>query len=135
MRKIGIVFLLIVFSFSAFAQIKHYRKSIFFETGKYELDSQSVAVLQRVLDSVVTYKSYRIMLKGNTDNVGDSTVNKQLSEKRVEATKAYFMENGAPESAFKWAAYGEEKPIADNETDDGKQKSRYSSFVYGKRGD
>lgn len=124
MRKITLLFLLSIFTYSVFSQIKHYRKQIFFETGEYELDSQSVAVLQSVLDSVVTYKSYRIMLKGNTDNVGDSVVNKQLSEKRVEATKAYFINNGAPESAFKWAAYGEEKPIADNETDDGKQKNR-----------
>ena len=124
MRKITFLFLLSILTYSAFSQIKNYRKQIYFETGEYELDSQSVAVLQSVLDSVVTYKSYRIMLKGNTDNVGDSAVNKQLSEKRVETTKAYFMENGAPESAFKWAAYGEDKPIADNETDDGKQKNR-----------
>lgn len=109
---------------SVSGQINHFRKSIYFETGKHDLNEESQFIIRSIMDSVASYKSYRIMLKGNTDDVGDSLVNKELSENRVQTTKQYFITNGVPESAFKWAAYGEEKPIANNETDEGKQRNR-----------
>ncbi len=99
-------------------------KSIYFETAKFELTSESKSTLDILLDSIKTFQSYKLFIKGNTDNIGDSVFNKKLSEQRVLATKNYFISKNVSSSVFTTSAFGEEKPIGDNTTEIGKQKNR-----------
>ncbi len=119
------LFVVLVLSvFPAFGQKKILQQSIYFETARYDLGSESKNTLDALLDSLKNFQTYKIFIKGNTDDVGDSAYNKSLSEKRVKTTADYFVSRGISSSVFTTAAFGEEKPIADNITEQGKQKNR-----------
>jgi OOP family OmpA-OmpF porin len=66
----------------------------------------------------------RIQLIGHTDNTGNSRSNYKLSKKRAERIKAVLISNGVPETQIEVIAKGENEPIADNNTKQGKQKNR-----------
>ena len=106
------------------AQETEINQSIYFETAKDQLD----AVAQQSLDSLIEIlklkKNYRIVIQGNTDNVGDSSFNAALSQRRVLSCKNYFLSKGIPDSLFTTAALGELKPVASNQSESGKQKNR-----------
>lgn len=128
MRK-SIPFLIIVtvvslFVCSAYGQHELLQQSIYFESAKYDLTAESKTTLDKLLDSLKNFQTYQIFIKGNTDNVGNSTYNQHLSVQRVNSTENYFINHGIPTTVFTTAAFGEEKPIADNQLDEGKQKNR-----------
>lgn len=112
-------------SVGSFAQKKILlQKSIYFESAKYDLSKESDSILNSLVDSFKSYKTYKIFIKGNTDNIGDSIYNKKLSEQRVASAIAYFISKGIDSSRFVTSAFGEEKPIAENSSEEGKQKNR-----------
>ena len=100
------------------------QKSIYFENAKYDLVRESKIVLDNITDSLKGLQFYNIFIKGNTDNTGDSVFNKKLSQQRVLATQQYFIEKGIKPDVFSISAAGEERPIGDNTTEEGKQKNR-----------
>jgi outer membrane protein OmpA-like peptidoglycan-associated protein len=69
-----------------------------------------------------------VEIQGHTDNVGDATTNKELSQKRAEAVKRYLINAGVAESRMTSVGYGSEMPIADNATPKGKEKNRRVDF-------
>lgn len=123
-RHIILTFLTFVFVLTAYGQKTLLQKSIYFETAKSNLTADSKATLDNLADSVKTFQYYKIFIKGNTDNIGDSIFNKRLSEQRVLSTQQYFISKGISPTIFSTSAFGEEKPIGDNSTDVGKQKNR-----------
>jgi outer membrane protein OmpA-like peptidoglycan-associated protein len=70
-------------------------------------------------------------LSGHTDNLGDDDANMILSKNRSEAVKQYLISQGISESRIKVNYFGETKPIADNNTSEGRQKNRRVEFVIG----
>lgn len=123
-KQIILTFLCIALGLNTFGQISVLKESIYFESAKFDLTTDSKKSLDNLIDSLKTYQAYKIFIKGNTDNVGDSLFNLKLSEQRVSATKQYFILKGISPTVFSTFAFGEEKPIADNETEKGKQKNR-----------
>jgi outer membrane protein OmpA-like peptidoglycan-associated protein len=77
--------------------------------------------LAAVLKKKTTWK---LEIAGHTDNVGDDNLNLVLSKKRAEALKSYLMSQGIEESRLLTLFYGETKPIATNDTPEGRQKNR-----------
>ena len=67
---------------------------------------------------------WRIKISGHTDNQGTQVTNMKLSQKRVEAVRKYLKDKGLTDSRFKLEWFGQEKPIADNKTEEGRQKNR-----------
>jgi hypothetical protein len=123
-RHITLTFLTVVFMLTVYGQKSILQNSIYFETAKFELTTDSKITLDNLADSVKTFQSYEIFIKGNTDNIGDSVFNRKLSEQRVLATQQYFISKGIMSTVFSTSAFGEEKPIGDNSTEEGKQKNR-----------
>jgi OmpA-OmpF porin, OOP family len=66
----------------------------------------------------------KIEIGGYTDNVGDESLNKNLSEKRAKAVYDYFVGQGIDESRMVYAGYGSKNPIAENTTTEGQKKNR-----------
>ena len=60
--------------------------------------------------------------------MGNADFNKELSQKRANAVKAYIESKGVAASRLQAAGYGQEKPIADNKTNAGKAKNRRVEF-------
>ncbi len=116
------LFLLLIFFSSA--QEKTRNESIYFESAKKELTTASKKILDNLADSIKKLLVTKIVVRGNTDNIGDSSFNKKLSGQRVLAAETYLIEKGISASVFQTASLGEEKPLADNSTEDGKQKNR-----------
>ena len=105
------------------------RISIFFPSGKFELDSNAKIILDDAAALAQTFGSAKMRVTGNTDNVGNAGKNKTLSEKRAQAVVNYVIEkHGFPKDKFIVVGAGPDKPVADNKTEDGRQQNRRTDF-------
>lgn len=118
-----ILVLFITFSTSLFSQ-NIIKRSIYFDSDKANIRTSELSTLQEVIDSFSKVKDYTFQLSGNTDADGSDTYNIALSDKRVEAIKSFLLSKGIETSKIKAVAQGENKPIADNQTEKGKQSNR-----------
>jgi len=98
--------------------------NIFFETDKYELKPESYAELNRLLQILKKNPSIQIEISGHTDNVGTVFYNLILSKNRAQAVFDYLLSAGIDKSRLASQGYGVTKPIADNETEEGRQLNR-----------
>jgi OmpA-OmpF porin, OOP family len=91
---------------------------------------------QTVTDLVAIMKCYpnmNIQLEGHTDSTGDADANKKLSVDRAEAVKAVMVSAGVDPNRISTTGWGQEKPIASNDTEDGKAKNRRTELVVTKK--
>ncbi len=103
--------------------------NIFFEVNKYELRDVSKTELNTLVDLMKKNPTMKIELSGHTDNSGIESENKILSENRAKAVMEYLITNGIEATRMSAKGYGSSKPIADNKTEEGKQKNRRTEFV------
>ncbi|WMJ74860.1 OmpA family protein [Cytophagaceae bacterium ABcell3] len=103
--------------------------NIFFETGKAILRKESYEELDRVVRLLKTNTSINIEIAGHTDDVGNADFNKALSLDRAKAVSNYFKQKGIDEKRISSKGYGMEKPIASNETEEGRSKNRRVEFT------
>ncbi len=99
-------------------------KAIQFETGKSTIKSSSYKTLDDIVIILEGNKEYSLSIDGHTDNTGKADKNLQLSKDRAQAVKDYFISKGISASRLTSEGYGQEKPIADNKTADGRTKNR-----------
>jgi outer membrane protein OmpA-like peptidoglycan-associated protein len=97
---------------------------ITFDTGKATIRSESFPRLDSVVEYMTHKKSSRIEISGHTDNVGNPKANKTLSQKRAQACRDYLISKGIDGSRLQAIGHGDERPIAPNDTDDGRQRNR-----------
>jgi OmpA-OmpF porin, OOP family len=92
-----------------------------FDFDKSEIRKADMAELKKASDFVRKYRGAKVKLEGHTDSKGTEEYNQKLSERRAEAVRQYLIREGACEKAMISATgYGELRPIAPNETRDGK---------------
>jgi len=103
-------------------------KNVFFDTGSAELLPTSVSELDRLKQLLVDNPGLHIQINGHTDNVGSETDNQQLSEARAKAVHDYLINEGIAAERLQFKGFGEERPIADNETPEGRQLNRRTEF-------
>jgi outer membrane protein OmpA-like peptidoglycan-associated protein len=103
-------------------------KGIEFDTGKDTIRKKSEPVLQNALTIFNEYPKARIEVSGHTDNVGQHDDNVELSRKRAESVKAWFVGNGVDPKRIETRGAGPDQPIADNKGPDGRQKNRRIEF-------
>ena len=104
-------------------------KNVFFKTNKFDLLSQSQAELNKLSDFLQDNASMKIELGGHTDDVGDIAKNQILSENRAKEVLDYLVKNGIEESRLAFKGYGASKPIASNDTPEGRQQNRRTDFT------
>ncbi len=95
-----------------------------FDTGKATIRPESFARLDSVVEFMAHKKSARVEISGHTDNVGDAKANKALSEKRAQACRNYIVSKGIDKRRLDAVGFGDEHPIAPNDTEEGRQKNR-----------
>ena len=95
-----------------------------FDTAKATIRPESFARLDTVVDFMVHKQDARVEISGHTDNVGNAGANKTLSEKRAQACRNYLVSKGIDKKRLDAVGFGDEHPIAPNDTDEGRQKNR-----------
>jgi len=100
-----------------------------FETGKWTIKPESMGIINEVYEMLDEYPDIRLSIEGHTDNVGDETSNKELSEKRAEAVMNLLVKMGIDQDRLSSSGYGESMPAAENNTAEGKANNRRVEFV------
>ena len=104
-----------------------------FETGSTRLTSESAPTVDSLVAILKAYPAVSVALEGYTDSTGDPAANKQLSLDRAAAVKEMIVKGGIDGSRIATAGYGQEKPIASNDTEEGRAKNRRLELVVQKR--
>jgi OOP family OmpA-OmpF porin len=105
------------------------KSTIRFETGRANLDPDSVGLLDRLTETALRCPTATIEIVGHTDSDGDDSFNQTLSERRAQAVADYLVKAGMPADRFKPMGYGSAQPVAANDTDEGKAKNRRIDFI------
>lgn len=98
--------------------------NILFRLNSDLIESGSFAGLDEVADILSKNSYLGLDISGHSDNTGNPEKNKILSQKRADAVKKYLVKKGIDESRLSSTGYGQERPIADNSTKQGKAKNR-----------
>nr|WP_241014483.1 OmpA family protein [Burkholderia sp. Ac-20379] len=96
-----------------------------FESGRASLKPGSNRALIEALDMIKAYPGKRILVAGYTDNVGQAGSNEALSTARAQAVRDWLVDaSGIPATRFAIQGYGMTRPIASNDTPDGRARNR-----------
>ncbi|MBY7305547.1 OmpA family protein [Escherichia marmotae] len=96
-----------------------------FDSGKSALKAGSTKMLVNSLVGVKAMPGWLIVVAGHTDNTGNAQRNQTLSQKRAEAVRDWMHDTGdVPESCFAVQGYGESRPLATNDTPEGRALNR-----------
>ncbi len=97
---------------------------IYFAFNQSELLPSSYIALEELSKILEEHKSLQIEIRGHTDNIGSNWYNKRLSNDRAEAVYDFLIETGIDESRLKYRGFGNKVPVADNDTEEGRQLNR-----------
>lgn len=103
-------------------------RNIFFDHGKATLRSESNAELERLVKLMKDVPNLKIEISGHTDNTGSATVNETLSQQRAEAVVTFLVGKGIAASRMRAKGYGSSRPVASNNSEDGRQQNRRTEF-------
>jgi len=103
--------------------------NILFETGKSSIQSESLPIVDQIFDLLNSDSALKISIEGHTDNVGDAAANKKLSNDRAKSVTDALIAKGVDKTRLSFIGWGQEKPVADNRTDEGKAKNRRVEIV------
>lgn len=96
-----------------------------FDSAKSELKPGSTKMLVNSLVGIKAKPGWLIVVSGHTDNTGSVQLNQTLSLQRAEAVRNWMRDTGdVPESCFAVQGYGDSRPIASNDTPDGRAHNR-----------
>ncbi|CQR73260.1 Outer membrane porin F precursor [Sporomusa ovata DSM 2662] len=100
-----------------------------FDTGKADIKAEHQTVISEIVALLQQNSGLRLIIEGHTDNVGEPDNNKRLSEQRAQTVMNALKQNGIAAERLQAVGYGQEKPAADNTTDDGRAKNRRVELV------
>ncbi len=98
---------------------------VYFDTAKYNINADSQVLLDKLTGILKEYPDTNVLVVGHTDSVGSDESNMLLSERRARSVTNYFTTTkGLSSSRFTTNWYGEQAPVADNATAEGRAKNR-----------
>ncbi len=103
-------------------------KNVFFATGSAELLGLSTEELDRLVALLAGKPAVSVEIAGHTDDVGSEEDNQALSERRAASVKAYLVQQGIEADRISAVGYGESKPVATNDTKEGRATNRRTTF-------
>lgn len=102
---------------------------LLFDFDSYDLRPATKENLAQLANTLQKYEETELNILGHTDNVGDQAYNQSLSVNRADAVVDYLVSNGVPSQRLQVLGYGETDPIADNDTEEGRQLNRRVEIV------
>jgi OOP family OmpA-OmpF porin len=103
--------------------------NILFDTGKSTIKKESLEIVDQIYEMLKTNPSLKVSIEGHTDNTGTPEGNKTLSENRAKAVMEVLVAKGIDKSRLSYKGWGQEKPVSDNRTEEGKAKNRRVEII------
>ena len=100
-----------------------------FDSGKSTIKKESMPVVEQIIEMMKLATDIKISVEGHTDSDGSNESNLKLSEARAKAVVEAITKGGIDAAGLSFAGFGEEKPIADNSSADGKAKNRRVELI------
>jgi len=100
-----------------------------FDTGKSTIKPESKPIISQIVEMMKSNPDLKLSVEGHTDNVGNPKSNQKLSEERAKAVVAAITAQGIDVKRLSSIGHGQDKPIADNNTEDGRAKNRRVELV------
>lgn len=102
---------------------------ILFEFGRATIRPQYKRPLEQVVKLLLEYPTARVRIEGHSDNVGRTSYNLKLSERRARAVLRYLVRRGIPANRLEAKGYGKSKPLVSNTTSANRAKNRRVDFT------
>ena len=103
-------------------------EGINFKTGSSEILAGSYVLLDRAVKVLQDYRDVNLEISGHTDSRGKADYNRDLSQRRADSVKTYFVQRGIASTRLQSIGYGPTRPIADNKTSSGRATNRRTEF-------
>jgi OOP family OmpA-OmpF porin len=101
-----------------------------FPSGQSTIEPQYFSVLTKVQKALAEFPDGQVIIEGHTDSQGSDIANQRLASERAQAVKQYILANtNIPSGRIEAVGYGESRPIASNETPEGRAKNRRIDVV------
>lgn len=104
-------------------------RGVNFKTDSDQLTDTSTEILDRVANTLIANPTVAVEIAGHTDSDADEAYNKDLSQRRAETVMAYLTDKGVVADNLTAMGYGEEQPVASNETAEGKAQNRRVELI------
>ena len=104
--------------------------TIYFDFGKADIRADAATALQSVLVMCTTKDSLDLYIAAHTDAIGSDASNWKLSQARAASVQKYLNTHGIHNLHIHTRVFGEKDPIADNDTEEGRQKNRRSILAF-----
>ncbi|HPM76548.1 MAG TPA: OmpA family protein [bacterium] len=102
---------------------------IFFDLDSAVLRPESFAILDDVIAQIKQLMPKQVIVEGHCSDEGTDEYNLKLSQARAEAVRDYLIKHGVKTAAIETMAFGESRPIATNETEEGRERNRRVEFI------
>ncbi len=103
-------------------------EGVVFKTGSAVITDVSDAILSNARKTLEDNPEIQVQIQGFTDAVGSDKTNQRLSQKRADAVKAWLVRSGIAPNRITAKGFGEQNPVGDNSTAEGRQKNRRIEF-------
>jgi OOP family OmpA-OmpF porin len=100
-----------------------------FDTGKATIRPDSKLIVDQIVQMMKANPDLDLSVEGHTDNVGDAKANQVLSENRAKAVVAAIVAQGIDTKRLSTAGFGQDRPVADNSSEEGRAKNRRVELV------
>ena len=109
--------------------IKDASANVFFETGSAVIKKSSYADLDKLVTILKKHPEVKARVEGHTDNTGNAAKNLSLSQARAKSVADYLISHGEPADHISSEGYGITRPVATNDTREGRAKNRRVEIV------
>ena len=100
-----------------------------FDTGKSDIKPESRGIVDQIAALLQAHPELKVSIEGHTDNVGTPQSNKTLSLQRAKSVMNAVGQKGIAATRLTAVGWGQEKPIADNRSEEGRAKNRRVEIV------
>jgi hypothetical protein len=100
-----------------------------FDTGKSDIKPESKGIIEQIVALLRAHPELKVSIEGHTDNVGTPQSNKTLSSQRAKSVMNAVVQKGIAATRLTAVGWGQEKPIADNRSEEGRAKNRRVEIV------
>ncbi|OUY08505.1 OmpA family protein [Acinetobacter populi] len=102
---------------------------LLFESDQYLINADTQNNIAQLSQKLKSIKINKIIIQGHTDNTGNAQYNEELSLKRAQSVAYIAQQNGFVENNIKIVGYGSSKPIASNDTEEGRSENRRVAII------